>query len=477
MIASLEVGNCHLINPAYSYSLLLQTNRAIGPVRIRRCTDLSEVPQCECSPSDPCGPNSGCVNRSLLYECLGSVCVHGKACRNQFFTRRQYPKQIAFYTGKERGWGLKTFVAIQKGDFVNEYVGDLIDEAEANRRLTFLHKNNIHNFYMMQMDSQRIIDAGPKGNLSRFMNHSCCPNLFTQKWTVNGDTRIGLFALRDIAAGEELTFNYNFCSLGQEMKVCFCGAETCVGYLGARPDHSSAPVAASAASASACSTTTTTDSARSVQERSRRSTISQKPKKGSALKKKAPPSPSTPSTATTTAACVTATRNGRSEIKSLLPSTTVKTPTASTVTPTARLRCYRCNKVVSNVQEIQSSPYFTSKTLGNAIGPNRSKRGRRASERYPKALSSAASSTTANIAIICPRVDCRKAYHLSCLSNKALPTDRWMCPWHHCDACGRPSTVFCQRCTTSFCSSHVEGSVAVLPPLIPGGCAQVCPPF
>ncbi|KAL5963178.1 Histone-lysine N-methyltransferase H3 lysine-36 specific [Taenia solium] len=452
---------------------MAKTNRAIGPVRIRRCTDLSEVPQCECSPSDPCGPNSGCVNRSLLYECLGSVCVHGKACRNQFFTRRQYPKQIAFYTGKERGWGLKTFVAIQKGDFVNEYVGDLIDEAEANRRLTFLHKNNIHNFYMMQMDSQRIIDAGPKGNLSRFMNHSCCPNLFTQKWTVNGDTRIGLFALRNIAAGEELTFNYNFCSLGQEMKVCFCGAETCVGYLGARPDHSSAPVAASAASASACSTTTT-DSARSVQERIRRSTTSQKQKKGSGSKKKVPPSPSTPSTATTTAACVTATRNGRSEIKSLLPSTTVKTPTANTVTPNARLRCYRCNKVVSNVQEIQSSPYFTSKTSESAIGPNRSKRGRRASERYPKASSSAApSSTTANIAIICPRVDCRKAYHLSCLSNKALPTDRWMCPWHHCDACGRPSTVFCQRCTTSFCSSHVEGSVAVLPPLIPGGCAQV----
>ncbi|EUB61337.1 Histone-lysine N-methyltransferase, H3 lysine-36 and H4 lysine-20 specific [Echinococcus granulosus] len=446
------------------------TNRAIGPVRIRRCTDLSEVPQCECSPSDPCGPNSGCVNRSLLYECLASVCVHGKACRNQFFTRRQYPKQNAFYTGKERGWGLKTFVAIQKGDFVNEYVGDLIDEAEANRRLTFLHKNNIHNFYMMKMDSQRIIDAGPKGNLSRFMNHSCCPNLFTQKWTVNGDTRIGLFALRNIAPGEELTFNYNFCSLGQEMKVCFCGAETCVGYLGARPDHSSAAIAASATSASASSTTTTAESARSVQERSRRSTTSQKQKKTSVSKKKVSPSPSTPSTATITAASVAATRHSRSEIKSLSPSTTVKMPKVNATTPNAKLRCYRCNKLVSNPREIQSSPYFASKTLGNAIGLNGPKRGRRAAERYTKAASS---SVTANAGIICPGVDCRKAYHMSCLSIKDIPTGRWMCPWHHCDACGRPSTVFCQRCTTSFCSSHVEGSVAVLPPLIPGGYAQV----
>ena len=38
--------------------------------------------------------------------------------------------------------------------------------------------------------------------MSRFMNHSCGPNLETQKWHVNGDVRVGLFALRDIKAGE-----------------------------------------------------------------------------------------------------------------------------------------------------------------------------------------------------------------------------------------------------------------------------------
>lgn len=47
----------------------------------------------------------------------------------------------------------------------------------------------------------RIIDAGPKGNYSRFMNHSCQPNCETLKWTVNGDTRVGLFAVCDIPAG------------------------------------------------------------------------------------------------------------------------------------------------------------------------------------------------------------------------------------------------------------------------------------
>lgn len=33
------------------------------------------------------------------------------------------------------------------------------------------------------------------------MNHSCQPNCETLKWTVNGDTRVGLFAVCDIPAG------------------------------------------------------------------------------------------------------------------------------------------------------------------------------------------------------------------------------------------------------------------------------------
>lgn len=54
------------------------------------------------------------------------------------------------------------------------------------------------------MCQDRIIDAGPKGNEARFMNHCCQPNCETQKWTVSGDTRVGLFALVDVPAGERL---------------------------------------------------------------------------------------------------------------------------------------------------------------------------------------------------------------------------------------------------------------------------------
>uniref|UniRef100_A0A3B3SY15 Nuclear receptor binding SET domain protein 2 n=1 Tax=Paramormyrops kingsleyae TaxID=1676925 RepID=A0A3B3SY15_9TELE len=70
------------------------------------------------------------------------------------------------------------------------------------------------------------------------MNHSCQPNCETQKWTVNGDTRVGLFAICDIPAGTELTFNYNLDCLGNEKTVCRCGAPNCSGFLGDRPKNS-----------------------------------------------------------------------------------------------------------------------------------------------------------------------------------------------------------------------------------------------
>ena len=66
------------------------------------------------------------------------------------------------------------------------------------------------------------------------MNHSCQPNCETQKWTVAGDTRVGLFTLYDIPAGTELTFNYNLGSKGNEKKACMCGASVCSGYIGAK---------------------------------------------------------------------------------------------------------------------------------------------------------------------------------------------------------------------------------------------------
>nr|XP_048312392.1 histone-lysine N-methyltransferase NSD3 isoform X2 [Myodes glareolus] len=226
---ALEMEKTSRKPPPYKH---IKANKVVGKVPIQ-VADLSEIPRCNCKPADenPCGLESECLNRMSQYECHPQVCPAGVRCQNQCFTKRLYPEAEVIRT-ERRGWGLRTMRSIKKGEFVNEYVGEVIDEEECRLRIKRAHEN-----------SDRIIDAGPKGNYSRFMNHSCNPNCETQKWTVNGDVRVGLFALCDIPAGMELTFNYNLDCLGNGRTVCHCGSDNCSGFLGVRPKSAFASAA------------------------------------------------------------------------------------------------------------------------------------------------------------------------------------------------------------------------------------------
>lgn len=82
-----------------------------------------------------------------------------------------------------------------------EYVGEVICDEECKRRRSEMEEKGDTNFYFLSIDKHRVIDAKRAGNKSRFMNHSCDPNCELQKWIINGATRIGLFAVREIALG------------------------------------------------------------------------------------------------------------------------------------------------------------------------------------------------------------------------------------------------------------------------------------
>jgi [histone H3]-lysine36 N-trimethyltransferase len=60
------------------------------------------------------------------------------------------------------------------------------------------------------IDEIQVIDATRKGNISRYINHSCNPNAETQKWFVDGFTRVGFFTTREVQPGEEISFDYKF---------------------------------------------------------------------------------------------------------------------------------------------------------------------------------------------------------------------------------------------------------------------------
>ncbi|XP_044231994.1 histone-lysine N-methyltransferase NSD3 isoform X4 [Thunnus albacares] len=218
--------------PPYKF---IKSNKPVGKVQVH-VADLSEIPRCNCRPTDehPCSLDSQCLNRMLQYECHPQVCPAGDNCENQCFSKRLYAETEVIKTDG-RGWGLRTNQALRKGDFVTEYVGEVIDSEECQQRIKRAHENHVTNFYMLTLTKDRVIDAGPKGNSSRFMNHSCSPNCETQKWTVNGDVRIGLFTLCDIEAGTELTFNYNLHCVGNRRTSCHCGSDNCSGFLGVQP--------------------------------------------------------------------------------------------------------------------------------------------------------------------------------------------------------------------------------------------------
>ncbi|XP_056637531.1 uncharacterized protein LOC130445723 [Diorhabda sublineata] len=218
----------------------IKVSKPVGNVRFMDL-DLSNTTACDCNPSqpNPCGPDTNCLNRLLLTECNPEVCPAGKLCNNQSFEKREYPLLVPYKT-ETRGWGLKTLEPLKKGQFVIEYVGELIDDEEYQRRILKMHAQKEENFYFLTIHKDRMIDAGPKGNMARFMNHCCQPNCETQKWTVNGDTRVGLFATTDIPANTELTFNYNLECTGTEKKVCKCGAPNCSGFIGVKVKNESA---------------------------------------------------------------------------------------------------------------------------------------------------------------------------------------------------------------------------------------------
>ncbi len=136
--------------PVNKYNFaFIKTNRPYGNVSVPRIP-LAELPKCDCDITHPapCSSDSRCMNRMLKYECHPATCPAGDRCQNQRFTKRLYPKQEQFYTGS-RGWGLRTLVDLKKGDFINEYVGEIIDDEECKRRLNEAHENNNLNFYFM----------------------------------------------------------------------------------------------------------------------------------------------------------------------------------------------------------------------------------------------------------------------------------------------------------------------------------------
>ncbi|KAK4777942.1 hypothetical protein SAY87_018129 [Trapa incisa] len=173
--------------------------------------------------------NDNCVCRVQCISC-SKACHCPETCSNRPFRKE---KKIKVVKTELCGWGVEAIEPINKGDFIVEYIGEVIDDALCEKRLWDMKHRGETNFYMCEIRKDFTIDATFKGNSSRFLNHSCYPNCFLEKWQVEGETRVGVFAARSIKVGEPLTYDYRFVQFGPEVK-CHCGATNCQGYLGTK---------------------------------------------------------------------------------------------------------------------------------------------------------------------------------------------------------------------------------------------------
>lgn len=116
--------------------------------------------------------------------------------------------------------GVFTTTPIKNGAKVVEYTGPRINRARADE----LYEYRDHTYLFGLDDGVNIIDGH---GIAMFINHACDPNCETDE----EDGRVWIIAIRDIRAGEELTYDYCLYDGDEDPAICRCGAKKCRGTM------------------------------------------------------------------------------------------------------------------------------------------------------------------------------------------------------------------------------------------------------
>ena len=148
------------------------------------------------------------------------------------------------------GLGLFATKPILKGQFIIEYLGEMISKKEGDRR------SALHPFVFI-LDDDWDIDGNIEYNLAKYINHSCAPNSEFQVLPHRSETKknaesnlsspqpppfppppppplrveksVWIRAIKDIDIGEEILYDYHFDSA--ERHPCHCGAPNCKRWM------------------------------------------------------------------------------------------------------------------------------------------------------------------------------------------------------------------------------------------------------
>ncbi|KAL7103975.1 hypothetical protein ACP275_08G214800 [Erythranthe tilingii] len=247
--------------PPFTYDTIMEYPywyRLINPVGCDCVDGCSDSEPCACVLKNggeiPFNENGKIIRaKPIVHEC-GPLCKCPPSCMNRVSQNGPRYKLEIFKT-ESRGWGVRSPSYISSGSFICEYIGKLLRDKEAEKRVgkdEYLfdicddsheeegqgkvcsnEKSSVDGF---------AIDAALYGNVGRFINHSCSPNLYAQEVLYDHDDKrmphVMFFASKNIHPMKELSYDYNYkmdriCDVNGNIKTkdCHCGSRKCTGRM------------------------------------------------------------------------------------------------------------------------------------------------------------------------------------------------------------------------------------------------------
>ncbi|KAL9872187.1 putative histone-lysine N-methyltransferase set-23 isoform 1-T1 [Glossina fuscipes fuscipes] len=190
--------------------------------------------------------------QELIYECTSLCACEQKKCVNRLVQYGPRNNLKIIYSERYQSKGLTTTETIPKGAFICEYAGELLTRQEAQKRMQENDTRQRMNYVLSLCEyisngggtTNKVllttVDPSRKGNIGRYLNHSCQPNCQIKSVRIDCPLpKIAIFSKNFIKAGEELCFHYNEgiiqknqpTAQGQKGILCLCGAKNCEKYL------------------------------------------------------------------------------------------------------------------------------------------------------------------------------------------------------------------------------------------------------
>ncbi|XP_063714624.1 histone-lysine N-methyltransferase EHMT2-like [Symsagittifera roscoffensis] len=230
------------------FSPFIYINRTMAGAEVSDTVQMNDSPREPCECSDGCGNDCSCVRRGnitystpglihvppsdlefpVLFQCSSECrCTN---CGNQWASSgSEYPVGV-YFVSESMGFDLRSMCTIPEGAFVGVYAGRVQDV-----KTTCEDSDDDYIFEIpcsVDEKHQLFINSKQFGNYTRFINHSCNPNLevieIKQENYVNF-SNLGIFARTEIQEGRQLALDYGdeFWKNKKKSLNCRCKFENC----------------------------------------------------------------------------------------------------------------------------------------------------------------------------------------------------------------------------------------------------------